>query len=60
MSTAAGSDIRVLRGAPTAEELAALIAVLCARPAAPAPLTGYEAWRARRVAAVSGRAAARR
>jgi hypothetical protein len=49
-------EVRVLRGAPTAEELAALIAVLCARPAGPAPLTGYEAWRAKRVAAMRGAA----
>lgn len=46
--------VRVLRGTPTAEELAALVAVLCARPSAAAPLTGYEAWRARRLAAVRG------
>ena len=51
------SDVRVLRGTPTAEELAALVAVLCARPARPVPLTGYEAWRARRLTAVSVRGA---
>ena len=50
------SAVRVLRGAPSAEELAALIAVLCARPASAAPLTGYDAWRARRLAAVRGSA----
>lgn len=53
------SDLRVTRGQPTDEELAALVAVLSARPAGPAPLTGYEAWRARRMAALSGRAPAR-
>lgn len=54
--TATGmTEVQVLRGEPTAEELAALIAVLCARPAGSAPLTGYEAWRARRLAALSGR-----
>ena len=46
--------VRVLRGTPSAEELAALIAVLCARPATAAPPTGYAAWRARRLAAVRG------
>jgi hypothetical protein len=49
------TEVQVLRGTPTAEELAALIAVLCARPAGPALVTGYEAWRARRLAAVSVR-----
>jgi hypothetical protein len=49
------SAVRVLRGVPTAEELAALIAVLCARPAAPAAPTGYEAWRAKRLAATRRR-----
>jgi hypothetical protein len=58
MNAEAGA-VRVLRGAPTAEELAALIAVLCARPTGPGPLTGYEAWRARRLAAVSARGAVR-
>ncbi|HUR74894.1 MAG TPA: acyl-CoA carboxylase epsilon subunit [Sporichthya sp.] len=53
------SAMRVLRGAPTAEELAALIAVLCSRPTGATPLTGYAAWRARRLAALSGRAAVR-
>ncbi|MBA3744243.1 acyl-CoA carboxylase epsilon subunit [Sporichthya sp.] len=49
--TAEAAEVRVLRGTPTAEELAALIAVLCARPARSAPLSGYEAWRAKRLAA---------
>ena len=47
--------VEVRKGTPTPEELAALIAVLCARPAGPAAVTGYEAWRARRLAAVSAR-----
>lgn len=54
MSSADGTELRVLRGAPSAEELAALVAVLCARPTGPVPLTGYEAWRAGRLAAVRG------
>jgi hypothetical protein len=49
--------VEVRKGTPTAEELAALIAVLCARPAGPMPVTGYEAWRARRLAAVRVRSA---
>jgi hypothetical protein len=53
------TEVRVVRGTPSAEELAALIAVLCARPAGPVPLTGYEAWRARRLAAVRSRVVAR-
>lgn len=48
--------VQVLRGTPSAEELAALIAVLCARPVDAAPLSGYDAWRARRLAAVRGSA----
>jgi hypothetical protein len=49
--------VEVRKGTPTAEELAALVAVLCARPTGPAPLSGYEAWRARRLAALNARAA---
>ena len=42
-------DVRVVRGAPTEEELAAVIAVLTAaasapRPAAPAPATASDGW----------------
>ena len=45
-------EIRVVRGVPTADEVAALVAVLCARPPATAALTGYDAWRAQRLRAV--------
>jgi len=55
MSAGPAPQLRVTRGQPTTEELAALIAVLCARPSGPGPVTGYEAWRARRLAAVSVR-----
>ncbi|GAA0606719.1 hypothetical protein GCM10009547_05860 [Sporichthya brevicatena] len=48
------TDIAITRGEPTAEEVAALVAVLCARPAGAAPLTGYEAWRRGRLAALNG------
>ena len=54
MSEAVANEVRVLRGVPTAEELAALIAVLCTRSATPAAPTGYEAWRAKRLAATRG------
>jgi hypothetical protein len=38
--------LRVVRGAPTDEELAALVAVLAARPAPePAPPAAVSAWR---------------
>lgn len=52
MSSDTSAAVRVLRGTPSAEELAALVAVLCARPTGTAPLTDYEAWRAKRLAAV--------
>jgi hypothetical protein len=43
----------VVRGAPEDAELAALLAVLCSRRAAtPVAATGYEAWRAGRLAAL--------
>lgn len=46
-----------VRGAPGDDELAALLAVLCSRRAAPAQApTGYEAWRAARLAALRMRA----
>jgi hypothetical protein len=37
-------SLRVVRGEPTAEELAALVAVLAARPAAPPPRRLSSAW----------------
>ena len=37
-------SLRVVRGEPTAEELAALVAVLAARPAAPPPPRLRSAW----------------
>jgi hypothetical protein len=49
--------VQVRRGAPTPAELAALIAVLCARSTTPAPLTGYAAWRAGRLAALKAQRA---
>ena len=49
-------QVRIVRGAPDPGELAALVAVLCARARPPAPVTGYPAWRARRLAALRGAA----
>jgi Acyl-CoA carboxylase epsilon subunit len=40
MSEEPGPDIEVVKGAPTREELAALVAVVAARRAAPADDTG--------------------
>jgi Acyl-CoA carboxylase epsilon subunit len=37
-------SLRVVRGEPTAEELAALVAVLAARPAGPPPARLRSAW----------------
>lgn len=47
MTTPDGAPVlRVVRGAPTAEEIAALVAVLAARPAAPpAAVAPRPAWR---------------
>lgn len=46
------AELRVLRGQPDEAQVAALVAVLCARSTGPAPVTGYEAWRRGRLAAV--------
>jgi hypothetical protein len=47
------TGLEVVRGSPGDEELAALLAVLCSRRPAPrAAATGYEAWRAGRLAAL--------
>jgi hypothetical protein len=48
----------VVRGAPTPDELAAVVAALARRPA-PADDDPYERWRRRRIAARSPRADAR-
>ncbi len=48
----AGQELRIT-GMPTAEEIAAVLALLAARPApAPAPESGYERWRKTRTAAL--------
>lgn len=44
-------EIRV-SGAPTAHELAAVLATLCARDVADDDVSGYEKWRRRRLRAL--------
>jgi hypothetical protein len=46
------SGVRVVRGRPSADELAALVAALLARAAGAPEPTPYEAWRAGRIAAL--------
>lgn len=56
-STPPEPALRVVRGAPTAEELAALVAVLAqaAAPASPGPFPGPSRWvRSARPGAVTG------
>ncbi len=56
----ARGEVQVVRGAPADDEVAALLAVLCARRAASArPVTGYDAWRAGRLAALRRQAPGR-
>jgi len=50
-SDAAG-EVRVVRGRPSADELAALVAALLAHPVGEPGQEGYERWRRGRIAAL--------